>query len=80
MTNSTLIYLVKMEYVSEINIFCLITMVKSDLKNYFEIPPCGSYFFLIYFTSKKGGLLHKITNSLMKITLFAHGGVSIFFL
>jgi len=50
--NPTMIHSVKMEYVSKITIFGKKTMVKSDLeKKKIEIPPCGSHFLLIHFTS-----------------------------
>ena len=45
-------YLLKMEYVSKINIFGLKMMVKSGLENnIFEIPPCARPLsdLLIYF-------------------------------
>ena len=42
----------------------------------FEIPLCRSYFLLIHFTSLKGGLSYKITNSVTKITFFPRGGIS----
>ena len=35
-----MVYILKMEYVSKINIFGLNMTVKSGLKNIFEIPPC----------------------------------------
>ena len=69
MTNSTLVYPVKMEYVYKINIFGLKMMVKSGLEN----SPWATHFLLIHFTS----FLHKITNSLLKMNLFAHGGILI---
>ena len=41
-----IVYLLKMEYVSEITIFGLKMMVKSALeKKMFEIPPCAKPFF-----------------------------------
>ena len=42
MRNPDMAYLLKMEYVSKINIFGLKMMVKSGLENnIFEIPPCA---------------------------------------
>ena len=47
-----MVYVLKMEYVSKINIFGLKMMVKSGLeKNIFEIPPCAHHFLLNEFTS-----------------------------
>ena len=56
--------------------FGLKMMVKSGLKNIFEIPPCAKPFFdlLIYFI--KAGFLPQITKF---INMFAHGGISILF-
>ena len=34
-------------------------------------------FWKIFFTSKKGGFLHQIANSVIRVTLLAHGGISI---
>ena len=74
MRNSSIVYLVKMEYVSKTNIFGLKMMVKSGLeKKCFEIPP---YIRLFSPISQKGRISPKITNSLMKMTFFAHGGIS----
>ena len=42
---------------------------KWSRKNIFEIPPCGR---LLSLTSK----VPKITNSVIKITMFPHGGIS----
>ena len=39
-----MVYVLKMEYVSKINIFGLNMMVKSGLKNIFEIPSCARPF------------------------------------
>ena len=45
MRNSSIVYPVKMEYGSEINIFVLKMMMKSGLeKTIFEIPPWASHF------------------------------------
>ena len=52
MRNPDMVYVLKMEYVSKINIFGLKIMVKSGLENFFfEIPPCERPFsdLLIYF-------------------------------
>ena len=69
-----------MESASKNTIFGLKMIVKSGLeRNIFEVPPCASHFLLIHFTSYEGGLLHKITISVTKITFFAHGGISIIF-
>jgi hypothetical protein len=52
-------------------------MVKSGLeKNIFEIPPCESHFQLNEFTSEKAGVLIRSTNSVIKMTWCAHGGIS----
>ena len=51
LTDSYIVFILKMKSVSEIKIFGLKMMVKSGLeKNIFEIPPCGSHFLLINFT------------------------------
>ena len=49
---------------------------KWSRKNYFEIPPCAKPFFGKSFLLK-GGFLHQIANSVIKMTVFAHGGISI---
>ena len=42
-----MVYVLKMEYVSKINIFGLNMMVKSGLEKIFlEIPPCAHHFLL----------------------------------
>ena len=45
-------------------------------KNIFEIPPCTSHFLLNEFPSWKGGVLIKSTNSVIKMTWCANGGIS----
>jgi hypothetical protein len=47
-----------------------------DEENIFEIPPCPKPFLENIFYFKKGGFLHKTTNSEPKMTLFAHRGIS----
>ena len=69
-----------MEYGQNFTIFGL-KMIPNDgekwsRKNIFEIPSWGSHFLLIHFTSYKGGLFYKITNSVTKMTIFQHGGIS----
>ena len=49
---------------------------KWSRKNIFEIPSCRSPFLLIHFTSRKGGFLHQMTNSVTKMAIFPHGGIS----
>ena len=46
--------------------FTIFVLKKWSRKNIFEIPQCGSHFLLIQFTSKKGGFLHKFSNSIKK--------------
>ena len=41
-------FILKMEYVSKINIFGMKMMVNSGLKKYFVIPPCAKLFFLLH--------------------------------
>ena len=41
---------------------------KWSRKNIFEIPPCAHHFLLNGFTSQKGGVLVKSTNSVIKMT------------
>ena len=41
---------------------------KWSRKNTFEIPPCAYHFLLNEFTSQKGGILIKSTNSVIKMT------------
>ena len=41
---------------------------KWSRKFFFEIPPCAYHFLLNEFTSKKGGILIKSTNSVIKMT------------
>jgi hypothetical protein len=50
--------------------------VKWSRKNIFEIPSCGRPFLLIHFTSQKGVFLHQMTNSVSKMAIFPHGGIS----
>ena len=51
LTDSYIIFTLKIESVSKITIFDLKMMVKSGLeKNIFGIPPCRSHFLLIHFT------------------------------
>ena len=48
MRNPDMVYVLKMEYVSKINIFGLKMMVKSGLeKIFFKIPPCEHHVILI---------------------------------
>ena len=61
MSYSYIAYLVKMEYVSKLNIFGLKMMVKSGPKNILK--------FLHML------VLPKIANSVVKNTFFAHGGI-----
>ena len=49
---------------------------KNNSENIFKIHTCGSHFLLNHFTFLKGGLLHKITISVTKITFFPHDGIS----
>ena len=53
LTDSYIVFTLKMESVSEITIFGLNKKVseKWSRKNIFEKPPCGSHFLLIHFTS-----------------------------
>ena len=50
---------------------------KWSRKNYFEIPPCAKPFLENVFYFIERGFLHQIANSVMKMTFFAHGGISI---
>ena len=61
-----------MEYVYKKHFWPNNDSEKWSRKNYFEIPPCGK---LLSLTSKKGRILTKIANSVIKMT-FAHGGIS----
>ena len=62
LTDSYIVFTLKMESVSKNTIFVLKMMVKSGLeKNIFEILSCGRLFFLLDKT---------------KITIFLHGGIS----
>ena len=77
--NPDFIYVLKMEYVHKINIFGLKMMAKSGLeKNIFEIPPCAKPFSenLFYFIER--WISGKIANSVIEITSFAHGEISIY--
>ena len=47
---------------------------KWSRKNIFEIP--SWHFLLIHFTYQKGGCLHQMTNSVTKMAIFPHGGIS----
>ena len=54
LTDSRIVFTLKMESVSKMTIF----LSKNDgekwsRKNLFEIPPCGSHFLLIHFTTEK---------------------------
>ena len=53
-------------------------MVKSGLEKIFlKSLHAQSLFRKIFFTSQKGGFLHQIANTVIKMTFFAHGGISI---
>ena len=65
MRNSTIIYPVKIEYVSEINIFAQIMMMKTKLLH------SQAIFRVIDLRHKVEDLFYKITNSVKKIT-FTH--------
>ena len=80
LTDSYIVFTLKIESVCKITIFGLKMLVKSGLEIFFEISPCGSHFQTFssnsfYFMERR-----KITNSVTKITIFPHGGKSeIFF-
>ena len=77
MRNPDMVYVLKMEYVYKINIFGLNMMLKSGLEKIFlKFLHARAIFLVSHFTSYKGGFLHKITNSLTKMTNFVHGGIS----
>ena len=71
MRNPDMVYVLKMEYVSKINIFCLKWWWKVKFLH-------AQAFFRLHnsFTSLKWGFRSKNTNSVIKITFFAHGGIS----
>ena len=48
LTDSYIVFTLKMESVSKITIFGLKMMVKSGIDFFFEIPPCGSHFHFTY--------------------------------
>ena len=72
-TDSYFVYMLKMEYVTKINIFGLKMIVKSGLEKIFLKPlHAQSLFWKIFFASKKGRFFQKITNSVTKINYLAH--------
>ena len=78
MSYSTIFYPVKMEYGSKNNIFGLKMMVKSSLEIFIlKSLHTQTLFWTLWFTSWKGGFVPQITNSVIKMTSFAHGGISI---
>ena len=78
MRNSTILCPVNIEYGREINIFVLKMMMKSGIeKIILKFLHAHSLFWKIFLASKKGGLLYQIANSVIKMTLFADGGISI---
>ena len=69
LTGSYIIFTLKMESESKNTIFGLKMIVKSGRKKIFlKFLNAGDYFF--YF------LLSKITNLVLEITIFSHGGIS----
>ena len=65
-----------MEYGPENNIFVIKMMMKSVLeKNILKFLHGQSLFWKIFFTSERG----IFANSVIKMTFFAHGEISIFF-
>ena len=70
MTDSYIIFTLKMESVSKDTIFGLKMMVKSGLEKIFlKFLHAGDYFPSFI-------KVPKITNSLIKLTIFLHGGIS----
>ena len=77
-TDSTLLCPVKMEYGPENNIFVQKMLMKSGLEKItLKVLHAQSLFWKFFLTSQKGGFLHQIANSIIKMTFFAHGGISI---
>ena len=70
MNNPDMVYVLKMEYVSKSNIFGLKMMVKSGLEFFFSNSSMRETIFP-YFIK-----VPKITNSVIKITIFQHGRIS----
>jgi hypothetical protein len=69
---------VKMYYGPENNIFVLKMMMKIGLeKIILKFLHAQSLVWKIVFTSYKGGYLHQIANSVIRMTFIAHGGISI---
>ena len=73
MRKSTIVYLVKMEYGIEYS-FGLKMVMKSGLcmKKIFEIPVCALWNVIIHFQYYIIRFLHKITNSVTKMTFYVH--------
>ena len=70
LTDSYIIFTLKMESESKITIFGLKMMVKSGLKTYFWNSSMQETTFPHFIK------VPKITNSVVKITIFPHGGIS----
>ena len=74
MANPTIVYPVKMEYGWHFSIFGLKVMVKSGLEFFFFWNSSMRETTFPYFIK-----VPKITNSIIKITIFPHGGISKYF-
>ena len=78
LTDSYIVFTLKMESQPKNIIFSLKMMMKSGLeKIILKFLHAQSLFWKIFFTSQKGEFLHQIANSVIKMTFFAHGGISI---
>ena len=77
MRNSDMAYVLKMEYVPKFNIFGLKMMVKSGVeKIFFKFLHGQGLFQTSWFSTEMLGFRSKNTNSVIKMTFFAHGGIS----
>ena len=75
-TNLTIVYPVKMEYGRNFSISDQKVIVKSGLDYFFEIPPRTTHFlFKDEFTSWKGEVLIKSTDSIIKMTWCARDNI-----
>ena len=66
---TTIVFTLKMESVPKITILSLKTMVKSGLKNHFEIPPCGKMVILVTVV-----IFYEM--KCIRIKWLSHGGIS----
>ena len=78
MRNSTIVYQVKMEYVSKTNIFGLSNGEKWSRTKYFEIPPYAKPFLENIFYFIEGRIFAQNCKFSNK-AFFAHGEISIIF-